>query len=136
MNTVTLEPIADAWARFHAASQIGHIQNQAQFRRMTAIADALSDDGAARRNHPHHGLFLLVLDLIGQYEAARAPLPEVRGTDVLRFLMQQHGLRQGDLPEIGSQGVVSEILNGKRELTRAHIAALSERFGVSPASFF
>ena len=42
-----------------------------------------------------------------------------------------------DLPEIGSKSLVSRILNGRgRNLTRDHIAALSERFGVSPAVFF
>jgi len=54
----------------------------------------------------------------------------------LAFLMEQHGLRQGDMPEIGSQGVVSEILSGKRDLNVRQIRALSERFGVSPATFF
>jgi HTH-type transcriptional regulator/antitoxin HigA len=49
--------------------------------------------------------------------------------------MEQHGLRQADLPEIGSQGVVSEILSGRRELNLRQIRALSERFGVSPATF-
>lgn len=47
----------------------------------------------------------------------------------------QHGLRQSDLPEIGSQGVVSEILVGKRELNIRQVRALSERFGVSAATF-
>jgi HTH-type transcriptional regulator/antitoxin HigA len=49
--------------------------------------------------------------------------------------MEQHGLRQRDLREIGSQGVVSEVLAGKRELNVRQIRALSERFGVSPATF-
>jgi HTH-type transcriptional regulator / antitoxin HigA len=53
----------------------------------------------------------------------------------LKFLMEQHSLRQSDLPEIGSQGVVSEILTGKRELNIRQIRALSERFGVSPVTF-
>lgn len=66
MNTVSLDPIASAWSRFHPASRIGHIHNQAQFRRVAAIADALSDDGAARKTHPRHPLFLVVLDLLGQ----------------------------------------------------------------------
>jgi HTH-type transcriptional regulator / antitoxin HigA len=38
--------------------------------------------------------------------------------------------------EIGSQGVVSEKLSGKRDLNKSHIAALSKRFSVSPAVFF
>jgi HTH-type transcriptional regulator/antitoxin HigA len=49
--------------------------------------------------------------------------------------MEQHGLKQSDLAEIGSQGVVSEILAGKRELNVGQVRALGERFGVSSATF-
>ena len=53
----------------------------------------------------------------------------------LKFLMEQHGLRQSDLTELGSQGVVSEILTAKRELNLREVRALAERFGVSVATF-
>lgn len=49
--------------------------------------------------------------------------------------MDEHGLNQSDLPEVGSQGVVSEILRGRRQLNVRQVRALSERFGVSPAVF-
>jgi HTH-type transcriptional regulator/antitoxin HigA len=49
--------------------------------------------------------------------------------------MEEHDLRQSDLPEIGSQGVVSEILSGKRELNVRQIKELAQRFQVSPAVF-
>jgi HTH-type transcriptional regulator/antitoxin HigA len=44
-------------------------------------------------------------------------------------------LCQSDLPEIGSQGVVSEILNGKRELNVQQIREMARRFHVPPAVF-
>lgn len=47
--------------------------------------------------------------------------------------MDEHGLTQSDLTEVGSQGVVSDIVRGQRELNVRQIRALSERFGVSPA---
>jgi len=50
--------------------------------------------------------------------------------------MDEHSLGQGDLPEIGSQSLVSKILNGERQLTLEHIRSLSKRFGVSPTVFF
>jgi len=49
--------------------------------------------------------------------------------------LQEHELRQSDLPEIGSQGIVSEVLTGKRELNVRQIMQLAKRFGVSPAVF-
>jgi len=57
------------------------------------------------------------------------------GVDALRFLMMQHGLKQRDVPEVGSQGVVSEVLAGKRSLNLRQVRALSKRFAVSPATF-
>ena len=54
---------------------------------------------------------------------------------VLRLLMDEHGLSQSDLPEVGSQGVVSEILRGRRQINLRQVRALSERFGVSPSAF-
>ncbi|MNN97350.1 Antitoxin HigA [compost metagenome] len=56
--------------------------------------------------------------------------------EVLRYLMQEHGLSQTDLPEVGAQSVISEILGGKRQLNVRHIRALSERFGVPADVFF
>jgi HTH-type transcriptional regulator/antitoxin HigA len=51
--------------------------------------------------------------------------------------MDQHDLKQKDLVDVfGTPSVVSEILNGKRELNKGHIERLSERFGVSPELFF
>jgi HTH-type transcriptional regulator / antitoxin HigA len=69
------------------------------------------------------------------YEQEHASMPEVNGVDMLRFFIEEHGLTQSDLPEIGSQGVVSEILKGKRELNVRQIRALAQRFHVSPALF-
>ena len=64
------------------------------------------------------------------------PLQPGSGIDALKFLMTQHGLDQSDFKkEIGSQGVVSEILNGKRQLNLSHIKKLAVRFGVKPATF-
>ncbi|MGB7950415.1 MAG: transcriptional regulator, partial [Candidatus Binatia bacterium] len=44
-------------------------------------------------------------------------------------------LTQSELPEIGSQGVVSEILSGERELNIRQVRCLAKRFEVSPAVF-
>jgi hypothetical protein len=50
-------------------------------------------------------------------------------------ILTEHDLKQSDLPEVGSQGVVSEILSGKRDLNVRQMRALAKRFGVSPAVF-
>jgi HTH-type transcriptional regulator/antitoxin HigA len=53
----------------------------------------------------------------------------------LKYLIKLHGVRQSELKEIGSQGVVSEILNAKRSLTLRHVKELALRFNVSPNVF-
>ena len=73
--------------------------------------------------------------LIHAYEEDQHPIPGAPSREILRLLMDQHGLHQSDLPEIGSQGVVSEILNGKRDLNLRQVRALARRFLVSPAVF-
>jgi HTH-type transcriptional regulator/antitoxin HigA len=55
---------------------------------------------------------------------------------VLRLLMDQHALGTADLPEIGSKSMVSRVLSGERNLSKKHIQALSERFGIYPGLFF
>lgn len=63
---------------------------------------------------------------------------EDRGIAVLRTLMAQHGLGVSDLPELGSKGNVSKILNSAegKKLTRKHMEALGQRFGVPSTLFF
>ena len=74
-------------------------------------------------------------DFIADYETRHYPKPVVTGRAMLAFLMEQQGVKQAELPEVGTQGVVSEVLSGKRELTTRHIKALSVRFDVPAAVF-
>jgi len=75
--------------------------------------------------------------LIEDFEEKQYALPAAKPAGVLRFLLDQHDLKQKDLVEIfGTPSIVSEILSGKRELTKDHIKRLSRRFHVSPEVFF
>lgn len=81
-------------------------------------------------------LLLLVLEHIEAYEKRAYLTPKVKSSDVLSFLMEQHQLAQHNLPEIGSQSLISKILKGERQLTVQHIEKLSLKFNVLPAIFF
>ena len=87
-------------------------------------------------DHPLASLASQLGDMIEAYDELHRPLPKVGGVEVLRYLMQEHGLSQGDLPEVGTQSVISEVLAGKRQLNVRHIRALSDRFGVPADVFF
>jgi HTH-type transcriptional regulator/antitoxin HigA len=57
----------------------------------------------------------------------RPALPEL-----LAYLMDQHGLARADLvPLLGTASRVSEVLNGKRELSMSMVRKLRERFQIS-----
>ena len=73
--------------------------------------------------------------LIDAYEREHVGELPASPVAVLRLLMDDPGLTQSDLPELGSQGVVSERLRGRRQINVRQVRALSARFGVSPAAF-
>lgn len=107
------------------------VEYEAAVERMNQLLDEIDTD----ESHPLYSLLDTLGTLIQAYEEEHHPIPGAKGADVLRFLMDEHGLNQSELPEVGSQGVVSEILSGKRELNVRQIRALAERFKVSPAAF-
>jgi HTH-type transcriptional regulator / antitoxin HigA len=75
--------------------------------------------------------------LIEDYEEKHYQLPKSSPRKLIEFLMEQHGLRQKDLVDVfGTPSIVSEVLSGKRDLSRQHIRRLSERFHVPPELFF
>ena len=80
-------------------------------------------------------LIQLVSEMIRFYDEEHYPIDDVSGVEALQYLMKEHRLTQSDLPEIGSQGVVSEILSGKRTLNVRQIKDLAVRFQVSPQTF-
>jgi HTH-type transcriptional regulator/antitoxin HigA len=64
-------------------------------------------------------------------------VPEAGPLDIIRHLMEAHKLRQKDLVDVfGTESIVSDVLNGKRNLTKEHIRRLSTRFHVSWSVFF
>lgn len=132
---IDVQHLLPAWEQFRAATDIAPIRDESHYARMTEMLEALLDATQGDESHPGMGLVDIVGDLVQDYEAQHHALPEATGVQALKFLMAQHGLKQADLTEIGSQGVVSEILTGKRELNIRQVRALSERFGVSPATF-
>ena len=85
--------------------------------------------------HPLADLLDLLTAAVHEYEADHHAVPASSPRDVLRFLMDQHGLNQSDLAEVGSQSVISEILAGRRMLNTRQIAALVQRFHISADAF-
>lgn len=105
-------------------------RNKTEFKNLVSALDEVLDAGGADENHPLARLADYLGDLIAEYEATHKPKREMPVPQLLRELMRQHSLRQADLPEIGPQSVVSDVMRGKRRLNVQQIARLSKRFRI------
>ena len=81
-------------------------------------------------------LLKLMATLVKEFDQQH-PQPEpASAQEVLLHLLEENGLKQKDLVgKIGSKGVVSEIVNGKRAISKSQAKTLAEMFQVSPALF-
>ncbi|MEW6718524.1 MAG: helix-turn-helix domain-containing protein [Chloroflexota bacterium] len=131
MSTLTKD-LQSHWATIRPILTIRNEREyEAAIKRLNELLDEIGDN----ERHPLYSLLDTLGTVIHAYEEKHHPMPKSTGADMLRFFMDEHGLNQSDLSDIGSQGVVSEILNGKRELNVRQIRLLAKRFQVSPAVF-
>ena len=110
-------------------------RNAKEYADLVEALNAAIDAGGADENHPLAQLVEYLGEFVAEYEAKDKMPPAATGAEVLRYLMQRDNLRQIDLPELGSQGIVSELLSGRRNFNARQAKALAARFGVSAAMF-
>jgi HTH-type transcriptional regulator / antitoxin HigA len=133
-----LDMVTPAWRQLEtrAPVKLRSIANEKHYRAMVDFMNSLLDEVGDRETHPLIGLLDIVTAFVHDYEERNVEIPDAEPSQVLRFLMQQHELRQADLSGIfGSQSNVSEVLNGKREINARQARELAKRFAVSPAVF-
>lgn len=111
------------------------ISNEAQYDLAIKRLNRLLDDVGTNEPHPLYELLDTLGMVIHAYEEKHYPLPEGSGGEMLQFFLEQHSLTSADLPELGSSERVTDVLNGKDELTVPEIRTLAKRFQVSPAVF-
>ena len=131
------QQVKDAEAHWpHILPLLSEITDEADYDRRVAMMDHLLDRTSDLEDDPRAELASRIGDLVEAYDERNRPMPVSGSRDVLRYLMAEHGLTQSDLPEVGGQSVVSEILAGKRDLNWRQVRALAERFGVSTDAFW
>ena len=86
-------------------------------------------------NHPLADVLDHLSNQVTAYETEHVEIPDAPPRDVLRFLMEQHNLSQTDLADCAPQSRISEILNGRREISKELAKALARRFGVGVEMF-
>jgi HTH-type transcriptional regulator / antitoxin HigA len=135
MTSSQMNDMVGEYRRLRAVVPLGTLRTKSDYTRAVGILDAILDEIGDDEKHPMAELADALSVFIERYESEHVRIPAAGPVAVLKFLMQQQGLRQSDLPEIGSQGVVSEVLTGKREMNARQIKRLAKRFDVSPAVF-
>ena len=112
------------------------VRDESHYKALLAFVDECFERFVDDPHHPIFALVHLLAERIREYEDRVHPWPNnSTPAAVIGFLLESHGLLQCDLPEVGSQGVVSEVLAGKRTLNARQVAALAKRFRVSADVF-
>ena len=132
MSTATSRP---EYATLLAKTLPAVIHSEKENEHYTAVLDEL-DHRPGKLTPAEQRLAELLSLLIEDFEEKRYSLKPATGIEALEELMEANGLKQKDLVEIfGTPSIISEILDGKRNLTTEHIRKLGRRFRVSPELF-
>ncbi|MGF6198290.1 helix-turn-helix domain-containing protein [Pseudomonas laurylsulfatiphila] len=105
-------------------------KNEDDYDTLVQALDELLEMTGVDESHPLMSLVDIIGDWIEEWDHKHRPMPEATGAEVLGYMMREHGLTQSDLPGVGPQSVVSDILSGKRQLNLRQIRWLAERFNV------
>jgi HTH-type transcriptional regulator/antitoxin HigA len=113
------------------------IQTDEEFDRMAAELEELDAMEERRKlDAEERELQALLAHLCTEYEDRTVEPPTSTPLEVVQFLMDQNSLRPVDMVDVfGSRAVASQVLNGKREISKAHARRLSERFRISVEAF-
>jgi HTH-type transcriptional regulator/antitoxin HigA len=130
-----LPELAKAWAAFQNHVALRPIRDDADYERIIALADSLSDTVGDEESHPLYSLLELAMELIERWENARVDIPEAEPREILRFLLEANDLKQKDLADIASQTLISDILTGRRGISKRLAKSLAERFHVNIGAF-
>lgn len=109
--------------------------NEAAFKKLTTRLDELLEIVGDNESHPLMSLVDVISSLVAAYEAEHQLEVTDKGIDALKYMIKAHHIQQSDLSKIASQGVVSELLSGKRKLNLRQIKQFAKFFNVSPATF-
>ena len=133
MGMRALDPVA--YGKLLAAELPQPIQNDRDFDSMVARLEEL-DFAKRKLTQEEKALREILAALIEVYDEEHYRIPEQPPYEMVKFLMEQRGLKQADLvPVLGSRAQASDLVNGKRGISKAQAKKLAEYFGVSAELF-
>ena len=124
------QAISQAWDALREVVGVTSVHNEQDYEQALAVVNILLDVIGDNKDHPLADLLGYLVEQVEAYEQTRYPTPEATPADVLRFLMEQHGLKQEDLADCAPQSRISDMLNGKRPASKEIAKKLAQRFHV------
>lgn len=131
----TLEALRDVWGAWQSLIGIDRIQSEEEYDHVVAILDMVLDETRDTPGHPLEGAMVYLGSLVEAYDKEHYNWPPPPPAEMLRYLMEQQGLKQEDLADCAPQHRISEILSGKRAISKAIAKKLALRFGVHADMF-
>jgi HTH-type transcriptional regulator/antitoxin HigA len=127
--STTLEIRDSAYAELLARSLPRPIRTEEEHGRLTR--ELLELDEREDLSPEEEALAEMLTLLIEDYEEKHHPLPRVSPNESLKALMDERGLRHKDIwPVLGNKGAATEILNGRRSISKAQAKRLADFFQV------
>jgi HTH-type transcriptional regulator/antitoxin HigA len=123
------------WKPFRDVLGFSAIRTAKDYKRASAVMEQLLDEIGEDESHPLADVLDYLANQVEAYEAEHVDIPDAQPRDVLRFLMEQQGLSQTDLSNCAPQSRISEILNGRREISKELAKALALRFDLNVGVF-
>ena len=99
-------------------------RTHAKHKRLTQVL--LELDESADLSPEEENLAEMLTLLIEDYEEKRYPMPQVSPNESLKALMEERGLKHKDIwPVLGNKGTATEVLSGRRSISKAQARRLS-----------
>ena len=136
MNATTIDMDTKRYGRLLAKTLPAVIKSEEENDRMLAIVEELMAKGESNLTPEEDALLELLVDLVHDFEQRRYPLPSVPPHKMVAFLLEQREMKPRDLWAIlGSKGRVSEVLSGKRSVSKDQAKKLAAFFHVGVELF-
>jgi HTH-type transcriptional regulator / antitoxin HigA len=117
------------------AFPLRHLRSDRELDEAIRVINSLIVRG--KRSRGEQDYLDVLTDIVERYETEHCPMSAVSDADMLRHLIEARGITQAklsadvDMP----MSTISEVLHGKKKLTRRHVGILAEYFGVPPSVF-
>ncbi len=128
--TLTVDP--KKYARLANRVVVKAIESEEEYDHMVAAVEHLMDKGEVRLSPEESALLETMAILVRAYDDRYHPLPSAAPNETLAYLMERSGRTAKDLlPILGTRGRVSEVLNGKRSISKEQARKLASLFKVT-----